>query len=119
MKFRACGPSPAHALKFHAVPSETAHGTFAMLLHSKICLSSAKGRESVRSPAPQCVKKASKSPDMCKGRVGFYLNGGEGTVRGGKVWYNENGGLTPVPDDARPMNQRQEDEGEKAWKQKT
>jgi len=56
---------------------------------------------------------------MCKGRVGFYLNGGEGTVRGGKVWYNENGGLTPVPDDARPMNQRQEDEGEKAWKQKT
>ena len=35
MKFRACGPSPAHALKFHAVPSETAHGIFAMLLHGK------------------------------------------------------------------------------------
>ena len=35
MKFRACGPFPAHALKFHAVPSETAHGTFAVLLHSK------------------------------------------------------------------------------------
>ena len=34
MKFRACRPSPAHALKFHAVPSETAHGTFAILLHS-------------------------------------------------------------------------------------
>lgn len=42
-----------------------------MLLHSKICLSSAKGRESVRSPAPQCVKKASKSPDMCKGADGL------------------------------------------------
>ena len=34
-KFRACGPSPPPALKFHAVPSETAHGDFAMLLHSK------------------------------------------------------------------------------------
>src|SRR5699024_8564885 len=34
IKFRPCGPSPAHALKFHAVPSEMAHGTFAMLLHS-------------------------------------------------------------------------------------
>ena len=35
MKFRACGPFPAHALRSHAVPSETAHGAFAMLLHSK------------------------------------------------------------------------------------
>ena len=43
-------------VKFHAVPSETAHGTFAMLLHSKVCLSSAKGRESVRSPALVCRK---------------------------------------------------------------
>ena len=91
----------------------------AVVLNSKSGRSSAQGRESVRSHAQQCVKNASKSPEMCQGRVGFYLNGGEGTVRGGKVWYNENGGLTPVPDDARPMNQRQEDEGEKAWKQKT
>ena len=28
MKFRACGPFPAHALKFQAVPSETAQGHF-------------------------------------------------------------------------------------------
>ena len=35
MKFRACGPSPAHALKSHAVPPKAAHGNFAMLLHSK------------------------------------------------------------------------------------
>src|SRR5699024_7825951 len=35
MKFCACGPSPAHALKFHAVPPEAAQGNFAMPLHSK------------------------------------------------------------------------------------
>ena len=35
MKFRACGPFPAHALRSYAVPSEMAHGAFAMLLHSK------------------------------------------------------------------------------------
>ena len=35
MKFRACGPFPAHALRSYAVPSETAQGAFAMLFHSK------------------------------------------------------------------------------------
>ena len=35
LKFRACGPSPAHALKSHAVSPKAAHGNFAMLLHSK------------------------------------------------------------------------------------